>query len=133
MPLILIVNSQFILCVFDTYGYSEIFSKFFIIRYNTARQAVMSDVHFRHKLFSIWDKKVGVHPLTFRPKSIITYMENKPLRVERRMLDCFMYRRRRKTEKIFELFSKKCWNGQKVLWNVQKTYSLRYIVSPNLL
>jgi len=47
----------------------------------------MSDVHFRNKMFSIWGKKDGVHPLTFWPKSIITYMESKPLRIERLMLD----------------------------------------------
>ena len=29
--------------------------KFLVIRYNTARPAVMPDVHFRHKMFSIWD------------------------------------------------------------------------------
>ena len=27
--------------------------KFLVIRYNTARPAVMSDVHFRNKIFSI--------------------------------------------------------------------------------
>ena len=36
-------------------SYDENFSKIFITRYNTARPAVMSDVHFRHKMFSIWN------------------------------------------------------------------------------
>ena len=66
---------------------SENFSNSFITRYSTARPAVMSDVHFRHKMFPILIKKVGVHPLTFCSKSIITYMESKPLRVERLILD----------------------------------------------
>ena len=65
----------------------ENFSKILITRYNTARPAVVSDVHFRHRLFPIWGKKVGVHPLTFWPKSIIKYMESKPLRIERLILD----------------------------------------------
>lgn len=31
------------------------FLKFLVIRYNTARPAAMSDVYFRHKMFSILD------------------------------------------------------------------------------
>ena len=61
MSLILIVNSRFILCTILQVNLMIVctflcyFGNFFVTRYNTARQAVMSDVHFRHKMFSILD------------------------------------------------------------------------------
>ena len=44
------------------------FLNFFVTRYNTARPAVMSDVHFRHKMFSILD---GPTPWLFDQKRIL--------------------------------------------------------------
>ena len=48
---------------------SENFSNSFITRYNNARPAVMSDVHFRHKMFPIWDEKKLCLPLDFLTKN----------------------------------------------------------------
>ena len=42
-------------------SYDENFARIFITRYNTARPAVMSDVHFRHKMFSILDVPIFAH------------------------------------------------------------------------
>ena len=41
---------------------------FFVTRYNTARPAVMSDVHFRNKMFPIWDVPTS---WLFDPKRIL--------------------------------------------------------------
>ena len=55
MPLILIVNSQFILCTFDMCGFGKSIS-------------------------NLRTKKVGAYPLTIAPKSIILYISLKNMK-----------------------------------------------------